>query len=164
MLSPMGAFENPLTARIRSITGDVFVIAPDDLEEETRENTYLVSCSEQERRTVSPEEVVDALRDVATSRRRALAASAPEHTMTFYAWHDEQAGQLRLSTRSCREYELPFGVIVDTAASLGDVVVSFLASQYVGEIPRDELSLVPGGEDGVGPSPVLQVFAERLSA
>ncbi len=68
--------------------------------------------------------------------------------MTFYAWLDEQASQLRFSLVSGCGRPLPFGAAYDDSVALEQVVMSFLAYPFHDGIPIHELgiSLPDAGE------------------
>jgi hypothetical protein len=60
--------------------------------------------------------------------------------VTFYAWHDEMAGQLRFSVARSSPERLPFGAIVDLVADADVVIAEFLNSPYRDGIPWDHLT------------------------
>lgn len=154
---------HPLVQRIRSIIADPFLVAPDDLPAETDENTYLVSASSEEARSVLLADVVAAVSAVADARRGLLRAGGWEHEMTFYVWHDAQAGQLRLSSASAAANDLPFGCDLDLTATLDSVVEAFIGSPWLDGIAISELDarLVDAEQDGGVPDR-LPVYIEAL--
>jgi hypothetical protein len=84
--------------------------------------------------------------------------------MLMYCWHDEQAGQLRLSLVSASHGRLPFGCEVAPVEDLGAVVRSFLGSPYLGGIDWSELR--PSAADEVAddsPPYVLPVWIAPVS-
>lgn len=79
-------------------------------------------------------DLVEFLVDVAAVRRELVAAHNAD-PVTFYAWHDEVAGQLRFSTARCSPDSLPFGYRVRLVDDPAEIVEDFLASPYRDGIP-----------------------------
>jgi hypothetical protein len=141
-----------LVGRIASIAAEPVVFDPADQRRELTENTWSVGASKEELRNAAPSQVIAAVRAVTEARRTRVLHEGVDWPTTFYAWHDEQAGQLRLSTASCTPASLPFGaeVRLDT---LQDVVHDWLRTGTdVGSNP----------EAAEPPPYVLPVFAARL--
>lgn len=118
----------PTPALIREIADEPLEIRPDDPAVETRENTWMVSATEAD---VAVADVIAAVEHVARAWSRQLAEKRPGHRMTFYAWTDDQAEQLRVSARSSPPTELPFGTVYDATASLDTVARAFAAHDGV---------------------------------
>lgn len=94
-----------LAELVRSYLNDADVeLRPDDPAAEARLNT---SCFSVATAQIDVAEVLTALVDVATGIRKRL--SGHPGPATFYAWYDEQAGQLRCSLASAPPERLPFG-------------------------------------------------------
>lgn len=111
-----------LADRIRSyLEDDEVALNPSDPESEVGTNTCAYSVAGSS--TSAAADVVLALRDVAENLRLRLEGS--EVRGKFYAWYDEQAGQLRCSLTS-RE-SLPFGAKVHATSDLAEVVGMALA-------------------------------------
>jgi hypothetical protein len=113
---------------------------------------------------LDPAVIVAALDGVAGQvRARFATASAP---VTFYAWYDEQAGQLRCSLRSVATDALPFGGRHRVVERPDPVVALIVADEHPGVVPWSELS---DDQDGVaagaapGPFPVFAVALGRRS-
>lgn len=123
---------------IREIAAEPLEVRPDDLAAETRENTWSVSATQAH---VAVEDVVAAVEHVGHAWDLHLAEKRPGHRMTFYVWTDHQAGQLRVSARSCEPSELPLGDDYDPTASLEAVARAF--SAHKGLIPWGEMTEVP---------------------
>ena len=83
--------------------------------------------------------------------------------MLLYCWHDEQAGQFRLSLVSASHGKLPFGCEVAPVEDLGAIIRSFLASPYLGGIPWADLRPLASGELARDPlTYVLPVWVVRV--
>lgn len=74
--------------------------------------------------------------------RRELAAAQPFGPVTFYAWHDEMAGQLRFSTACCPSSALPFSAKVLLVHDPHLIVAAFVQSPFREGIPWNELGEV----------------------
>lgn len=74
---------------------------------------------------VAEEEVVRFL-DAAIEVRRGQVGQGVR-PVTFYAWHDEQAMQLRFSVVRCTPVTLPFGARVEIVPDVRSIVRAFLA-------------------------------------
>lgn len=80
--------------------------------------------------------------DGALELRRSQAQKFEGAPLTFYLWHDEQAGQLRFSVARCMPGTLAFRRSLTAASSMDEIVDEFLASTRVdGRIPWSELEL-----------------------
>jgi hypothetical protein len=88
------------------------------------------------------DELVAFLRSAVVIRRE-LAISQAFRPVTFYAWHDEMAGQLRFSTARCASSALPFGAKVRLVPEPRSIVVEAFQSPYRDGIPWEELHEVP---------------------
>lgn len=96
--------------------------------------------------------------------RRELASSHPA-PVTFYAWHDEMAGQLRLSTVCSPRDALPFNAPLLLVEHPIAIVNEFLGSHYRDGIPLDELEVIDPRQLGELPEPdsrQLRVWAIAL--
>jgi hypothetical protein len=60
--------------------------------------------------------------------RRELAAAQFLRPVTFYAWHDEVAGQLRFSTARCTQAALPFAATILLVPAPNEIVGAFMRS------------------------------------
>jgi hypothetical protein len=101
----------------------------------------------------------------AVNIRRELAAAQPFRPVTFYAWHDEMAWQLRFSTACCAGGALPFRAKVMLVHDPREIVAAFVWSPYRNGIPWSELEVVPG-DPSVAPAlddkPTLSVWSVTL--
>ena len=84
--------------------------------------------------------------------RRELAHSQSVRPVTFYAWHDEMAGQLRISTACCTKTALPFGTVVRLIDEPDEIIASFLSSPYRDGIPWSDIKESLAGDDEPPPS------------
>jgi hypothetical protein len=98
--------------------------------------------------------------------RRELVASQSLAPVTFYAWHDEMAGQLRFSTACCTRDALPFAAWVQLVDEPDEIIGAFLRSPYRDGIPWTEMEDAPPDGNGVTvhTNPLcLKVWAVALS-
>ena len=82
----------------------------------------------------------------AAAIRQELVAAHGAAPVTFYAWHDEIAGQLRFSTARCAPESLPFAAPVGLVEHPAEIVQCFLRSQYRDGIPLTTLDARPDDE------------------
>ncbi|MET4622856.1 hypothetical protein ABIE18_004335 [Arthrobacter sp. 2762] len=127
-----------LAAQIVSYLDDPdIVLLPDHPEKEVRANTWAYSAATSPRASAADlaaalDEVVNGLRD--------RFKTAPNRG-TFYAWYDEQAGQLRCSLTS--QSQLPFGGRIRTTTDSALVIDRMLSDQTPGFISFDTLREIP---------------------
>lgn len=82
--------------------------------------------------------------------------------MTTYAWHDEQACQLRFASDDCTPEDVPFGCKIELVDSPDGIIASWLAEPSF--IPWQELSLEdPDAEIVEIQRPPLKVWAVQHS-
>jgi hypothetical protein len=62
--------------------------------------------------------------------------------MTMYFWHDEQAGQLRMSAIGGITGDLPFGCKVRLVASVSPIIQAWRENPYLEGIPFKEFRRV----------------------
>ena len=115
---------------------------------------------------VDVDELVTFLRS-ASAVRRDIVHEQNAHPVSFYAWHDDMAGQLRFSTARCTTSALPFGCPIELVDDPEPVVREFLQSGLRDGIPWRELKAdlrdAAGGPDDSGHSPALKVWAIQLN-
>lgn len=98
------------------------------------------------------------LQQVAAIRYRVLAGTGPQ---TTYAWHDEQACQLRFATANCEPDKLPFACKVDLQESPDAIVASWLNSPDC--IPWDQLKDIDDNNcEDVLNIPALRVWVIQM--
>jgi hypothetical protein len=124
-----------LIAHIAEIADEPLVLDPDDHDAETRTNTWGLGAAPAERAQLSVEQVTTAFEGTAAALRRRVRDLGFPLPVTFYVWHDEQAGQLRCSTTSSSEHALPFGAAYTTTAALEPIVGVFLGDTEPGVVP-----------------------------
>ena len=111
---------------------------------ESRENTWAVSLTSEQAEATSAADVVNFIE----SARSAFSKTAPSHArfaqLRFYAWVDEQAGQLRFSVSS--KDPLPFGVPTRPVEDPLVIPNRLLSSDYLEGIPWSEFEYT--GSDG----------------
>ena len=115
-----------------------------------RNNMWIIALSEAQSLAVGSEEMIAFLHRVRAIRgeqRRSVDCAMA----TFYAWHDQQAMQLRLSVAPCGLGELPFGCVLALVDGPEAIVNGFMTDAV--EWSEDERSLPPP----------LQVWASVLA-
>lgn len=150
---------------IREIAETPPVIDPATREVEVRENTWALSRSSEEFAAPSVAEIVSALEECATARRGQIQHMQYIGPVTFYVWHDLQAGQLRCSTASTSKEFLPFHRPIDLNVSLVRIVEKFLLDINPGKIPWSDLRDVEqGAPDPVESAVTLQVWTSAVGS
>ncbi|MGJ3192252.1 hypothetical protein [Paenarthrobacter sp. FR1] len=123
-----------LAAQIASYLDDPDVmLLPADPKKESRANTWAYSVAPSHRSSAA--DIAAALDEVVNGLRNRFKA-AP-HRGTFYAWYDEQAGQLRCSLTS--QNQLPFGGRIRMTNDSALVIDRLLSDQSPGFISFDRL-------------------------
>jgi hypothetical protein len=146
-----------LLKEIRAIAGEALVVRPQDRAAEDA-NTRWFGAPPHERMGLSAEEVVGAFEETAEVLRDQVAALNHRGAATFYVWHDQQAGQLRCSTRSCGQDELPFDVRYRPTGDLRAIVMEFLEDRAPGAIVWGQLEPVPFSDAGSPERPEIPVW------
>jgi hypothetical protein len=145
-------------ADLQQLTVELPVLAVGNTRLEQRENTWSVTRATTD--VATAEEIGRALRQIASAW---LAHAQGQGGGTFYAWYDEQAGQLRMSMTSALPEALPFGAPVQQAASPTDIARLVLRDDSPGIIGWDELHDVEGDPVDVGTPPPLLMWCEHRS-
>jgi hypothetical protein len=131
---------------IREIADEPLVIDPAARDIEARENTWSLSASIDERGSLSTHEVVAAFEECASILRERVRSLGYDGQVTFYVWHDQQAGQLRCSTTSLPDDELPFRSRVELHVPLAAIAEDFLDDARPGQVPWDDLRPASEGD------------------
>jgi hypothetical protein len=131
-----------LLKEIRAIAGETLVLSPHDQDAE-HVNTNWFGAPPHERLGLTADEVVAAFEETAELLRDQVAAMKHVGPATFYVWHDGEAGQLRCSTRSCGQDELPFALPYQATSDLHAIVTEFLVDRAPGAIVWGQLEPVP---------------------
>lgn len=127
-----------MVAALRELLSELPVVTPADHIAEARQNTCSLTRDASE--TATTDEIVDALQAVAG----AWLDSTGHHVgATFYAWYDEQAGQLRLSLSSSGADDLPFSSTI-RLVDPQSVVSAFLGDPHPGTILWEEFEPADG--------------------
>lgn len=124
------------------------------------ENLWCISVASDQR--IAAPDLVAFLRS-AVAIRRELASRQPVRPVTFYAWHDEMAGQLRFSTACCTLDTLPFRAKVVLVDDASEIVAAFGRGRYRAGIPLDELEESTAPRTNAPPF-ALEVWAVELCA
>jgi hypothetical protein len=138
------------------------VVDAGDRDATANANIEVFSIADAQDARVEPVALADFLRDA--HRAFSRAAARARLAGWFYAWHDAQAGQLRMSAcRIASADELPFRraiTIVEDPLVLAEDV---LASTYAHGIPWSELvPVAPGDEPPTPPPYPFPVYARPL--
>lgn len=152
-----------LLKAIEDIGAEPVVVAPEDPEAE-RANTWWLRASPDELATLCVADIVAALEGTAQQIRSKVAGMDHSGPVTFYVWHDEQAGQLRCSTSSRARTDLPFGSPYHATDDLPAIVEVFMSDISPGIVPLVDLEPVPDTttEPGGGP-PAFAVWTSDVA-
>jgi len=146
-----------LLKSIAEVADEPLTLNPADPMAEARTSTWWLSADPDDRVALSVGQVCAAFERAAEALRSRIRSLGLQGTVTFYVWHDEQAGQLRCSMSSQAPDTLPFrGAYIATDA-LGPIIERFLGDQEPGHIPWSELNTEtsqPANETVVSPFPV----------
>lgn len=146
-----------LAALVRTYLEEPLRLVPGDAAAERGANTAWYGIPAE---PVEPHHVVAALHEVGRLLgARFRDAPAP---VTFYAWYDEQAGQLRCSLRSLAPDDLPFGARHEQVEVADPVVALIAADEHPGRVPWSELTQPDGDEAEVGQEP-FPVYVVRVA-
>jgi hypothetical protein len=150
-----------LLKEIRAIVGETLVLSPTDPAAENV-NTSWFGAPPHERMGLSADEVVSVFEETAELLRVQVTELGQEGPVTFYVWHDEQAGQLRCSTRSCRPDGLPFDSDYQPTTDLRAIVVEFLEDRAAAAIGWGELQPLSVPDEPDTDSPAFPVWVCTL--
>ncbi|MBB1155871.1 hypothetical protein [Amycolatopsis dendrobii] len=148
---------------IREVADEPLLIDPAHRDLESRENTWSLSLAPEKHGSSSAHEVVAAFEECASVLRERVRSLEYDGPVTFYVWHDQQAGQLRCSTASLPEDELPFGARVELV-SLHSIAEEFLDDEVPGLVRRADLRPASDDEaEETGPAEfVVRVWTTHL--
>ena len=90
---------------LTEIESSEIVVTPKD-DAEPLGNMCSISMTNAQAATLTPEDIVRFIYQAARAFDRLRQSRCPKHSMMFYCWNDEQAGQLRFSVVS--SLPLPF--------------------------------------------------------
>jgi hypothetical protein len=124
---------------IREVADEPLLINPAARTTEARENTWSLSTSADERGSLSAHQVVAAFEECASILRERVLSLGYDGHVTFYVWHDQQAGQLRCSTTSLPVDELPFQSRVELDVPLAAIAEEFLNDAHPGQVSWNDL-------------------------
>lgn len=124
-----------LASQVRSFLAEPLVVTPGDTHAEVLTNTIALDFDPA---VLEVEAVALALVDVgAALKARFGAVTGP---LTFYAWHDKQAGQLRCSMGSAAFDQLPFRGQFRPVTDPTALLASLAADANPGLVAWDELA------------------------
>ncbi|NYF56067.1 hypothetical protein [Micromonospora purpureochromogenes] len=127
--------DGDLAALVRSyLDDDEVMLLPDDPDRECRVNKWCYGVPDA---AIDVPAVVAALHLVHRELGRRWASPG-----TFYAWYDEQAGQLRCSLTSAPADRLPFAAPYRSTTDATEVVALVAADPNPGFVPWSELATV----------------------
>jgi len=143
---------------IAAVAGEPLTLDPAGPLPEARANTWWLSADPGEKAALSAGQVCAAFERTAEALCSRIRGLGYQGTVTFYVWHDEQAGQLRCSMSSQAPDALPFrGTYIATGA-LAPIIERFLGDhQEPSHIPWPELNAEsdePASEPVTPPLPV----------
>ncbi len=136
-----------------------FVIDPNGNSEPSG-NLWTISLSSAQASGLVVDDVADFIRKAAWCFDARRSDSVLGHSMFFYCWVDEQAGQLRFSVVS--SLPLPFSCAVNVVDDAETVAQQFLACPFLDGIPIGELKLRDAGEPACDTVHSLDVFVLPL--
>ncbi|MEH0416122.1 hypothetical protein [Streptomyces sp. B21-083] len=113
---------------------------------------------------MSVAEVVAAFERTAAAIRERVHDLGFSGVVTFYVWHDEQAGQLWCSTGSVPPDALPFGGTYVASDDLGPVIEGFLADSEPGFIAWSDLDDVQSLSEKTETEPEIMPFGVWASS
>ena len=143
---------------IAAVADEPLTLDPADPLPEARTNTWWLSADPGEKAALSVGQVCAAFERTAEALCSRIRGLGFQGTVTFYVWHDEQAGQLRCSTSSQAPDALPFrGTYIATDA-LGPIIERFLGNQEPGRIHWPELNTESNEPASEPVRPPLQVW------
>lgn len=129
------------------------------------ENLWCISVTEAEAREAGGAAFTRFIRS-ARDIRTAQVAAQDYSPVSFYAWHDEMAGQLRFSVARCAVEDLPFGAPVTVVDDVRTVVRDWVTSPYLGGIPFSELKELTREEAEATPDPppvAIRVWVDQIA-
>jgi hypothetical protein len=134
------AFFNSL---VEVITDPIYIgLTEDDLDQELKTNTWLISCSQEETIHLTSEDFKQFFDAVIENRKQQIQTSGLDHSMLFYLWYDAQAVQLRFSIISDFHAKLPFRATLNIVPSMDLIIEKLLLSHHHDGILWQELKII----------------------
>ena len=138
-----------LASLVLSYVDEPLVLTPEDVNAEARDNMMTFGFVPTDLNSGSVERAL-----LAVGQRLGERFADVSGPVTFYAWYDEQAGQLRCSLASVSPDALPFGGPFRPVGVPGQVLARMVADQSPGsvvwedlEAGSDEEAVEASGED-----------------
>jgi hypothetical protein len=110
----------------------------EDLKTEISINMWGIGILREIVETVSVSDFIVFFEKVLANRQQQLNTSSSNHGMSFYAWVDHQAGQLRFNLISDLHSRLPFGSDIEMTNRLEPIIEEFLSSPFLEGTPVDD--------------------------
>lgn len=130
-----------LTSWLEDVANDETVIdqTKTGIHSEAHPNMWSFSLTMKQAKETTVEDVENFLYCVMAGREKQFQKqNIQAKSITFYCWHDAQAGQLRFSlVSSCHGY-LPFGAKLKHVSSVQIIIKDWLDSHYLEGIPFEE--------------------------
>ncbi|TNM26093.1 hypothetical protein FH715_24970 [Streptomyces sedi] len=111
---------------IAEVAEEPLVLDAADRSGELAANTWRLGASNEDRRALTVGAVAAAFERTADGIAARVASAGFAGPVTFYVWHDAQAGQLRCSTGSVAPDRLPFRGAHVPVGELAPVLAPFL--------------------------------------
>ena len=122
----------------------------DNLEElnlEIENNHWSIGIDSVTAKQVNTNDLEGFLKEMVQNRTRQLNESDKEIGLLFYAWFDEQSGNLNFNFINSGHKSLPFAAEIMFVDSIETILNDFLNSEYLDGIPMNELEDVSGNSD-----------------
>jgi hypothetical protein len=125
----------------------IIAVGPDAGRDEPHENMWDLGMSAARAAATPAAAIIAFLQQVIANRNRQLTARfGMQHPMVFYAWVDEQAGQLRFSLVSGQGVRPPFGAEIRCITQPDPLIQHYLAITTHDGIPWAQITILEPGD------------------